>query len=91
VYAAGWLAFVHLNVIVYEEPNLRRKFGGSYDRYTAPSDGGFPARLSEVPNSEMLNGLEADHLVPSCRRRARLLAFYMSRNVLSGKTSGRPV
>jgi protein-S-isoprenylcysteine O-methyltransferase Ste14 len=35
VYTFAWLGFVHLNVIVYEEPNLRRKFGGSYDRYTS--------------------------------------------------------
>ena len=34
LYAAGWLIVVHLTVLVYEEPNLRRKFGGSYDRYT---------------------------------------------------------
>jgi protein-S-isoprenylcysteine O-methyltransferase Ste14 len=33
LYAIAWLAFVHVNVIVYEEPNLRRKFGRSYDRY----------------------------------------------------------
>jgi protein-S-isoprenylcysteine O-methyltransferase Ste14 len=30
-----WLAFVHINVLVYEEPNLRRKFDGSYDAYRA--------------------------------------------------------
>lgn len=33
LYTIAWLAFVHLNVIVYEEPNLQRKFGRSYDRY----------------------------------------------------------
>jgi protein-S-isoprenylcysteine O-methyltransferase Ste14 len=33
VYAIIWLAVVHLNVILYEEPNLRRKFGSSYERY----------------------------------------------------------
>jgi protein-S-isoprenylcysteine O-methyltransferase Ste14 len=33
LYAITWLAFVHVNVILYEEPNLRRKFGSSYDRY----------------------------------------------------------
>jgi protein-S-isoprenylcysteine O-methyltransferase Ste14 len=27
----AWLAFVHVNVILYNEPSLRRKFGGSYD------------------------------------------------------------
>jgi protein-S-isoprenylcysteine O-methyltransferase Ste14 len=35
VYALAWLVFVHLNVLLYEEPNLRRKFGPSYERYTA--------------------------------------------------------
>jgi protein-S-isoprenylcysteine O-methyltransferase Ste14 len=33
LYTFGWLAVVHVNVILYEEPNLRRKFGGSYDHY----------------------------------------------------------
>lgn len=33
VYAIAWLLFVHLNVLVYEEPNLRRKFGPAYERY----------------------------------------------------------
>ena len=34
IYAIGWLAVVHVFVLVYEEPNLRRKFGASYERYT---------------------------------------------------------
>src|SRR5262245_37236811 len=34
LYAMVWLAFVHLNVLFYEEPNLRRKFGRSYEKYT---------------------------------------------------------
>ena len=33
LYAIGWLIFVHFNVLFYEEPNLRRKFGDSYDKY----------------------------------------------------------
>jgi protein-S-isoprenylcysteine O-methyltransferase Ste14 len=33
LYAIAWLAFVHVNVLLYEEPNLMRKFGGSYERY----------------------------------------------------------
>jgi protein-S-isoprenylcysteine O-methyltransferase Ste14 len=32
-YAAGWLVVVHLVVVLYEEPVLRRRFGESYDRY----------------------------------------------------------
>ncbi len=31
--AAGWLLLVHLFVIGYEEPALRRKFGADYLRY----------------------------------------------------------
>lgn len=33
LYTLGWLAVVHVNVILYEEPSLRRKFGASYDHY----------------------------------------------------------
>lgn len=32
-YTLIWFAFVNVAVLVYEEPNLRRKFGDSYDRY----------------------------------------------------------
>ena len=35
LYAIAWLAFVHVNVLLYEEPNLRRKFGSSYEQYTS--------------------------------------------------------
>jgi len=35
IYTAVWLAFVHVNVLLYEEPNLRRKFGTAYDDYRA--------------------------------------------------------
>ena len=34
-YAIGWLVFIHFIVVLYEEPNLRRKFGRSYDHYTS--------------------------------------------------------
>ena len=33
IYAAGWFAFVHLNVVLWEERLLRPKFGDSYARY----------------------------------------------------------
>ena len=33
LYTVGWLLFVHLNVLFYEEPDLRRKFDGSYEDY----------------------------------------------------------
>jgi protein-S-isoprenylcysteine O-methyltransferase Ste14 len=35
LYAIAWLAFVHTNVPLYEEPYLRRKFGGSYEQYSS--------------------------------------------------------
>lgn len=34
VYWVIWFAAVNLFVIGYEEPNLRRRFGESYERYT---------------------------------------------------------
>ena len=34
VWWAIWFVFVNLFVIGYEEPTLRRQFGGSYDEYT---------------------------------------------------------
>lgn len=34
MYTAGWFLFVHLVVVLYEEPTLRHKFGASYERYT---------------------------------------------------------
>jgi protein-S-isoprenylcysteine O-methyltransferase Ste14 len=49
LYALGWLAFVHLNVLIYEEPNLRRKFGTSYDRYTAAVRRWIPGRRYTDP------------------------------------------
>jgi len=33
IFTAGWFVFVHLNVILYEERTLQRKFGESYTRY----------------------------------------------------------
>jgi protein-S-isoprenylcysteine O-methyltransferase Ste14 len=33
-YAAGWLIFIHLVVVFYDEPALRRRFGDSYDDYS---------------------------------------------------------
>jgi protein-S-isoprenylcysteine O-methyltransferase Ste14 len=51
LYTLAWLAFVHLNVIVYEEPNLRRKFGESYDRYTASVSRWIPGRKYQPSDS----------------------------------------
>lgn len=34
VYWAIWFSAVNLFVIGYEEPTLRRQFGGSYDEYS---------------------------------------------------------
>lgn len=44
VYAIAWLLVVHLAVLIYEEPNLRRKFGDSYVRYTAAVRRWIPGR-----------------------------------------------
>jgi protein-S-isoprenylcysteine O-methyltransferase Ste14 len=33
VFSAAWLLTVHLAVVLLEEPDLRRKFGASYDEY----------------------------------------------------------
>jgi protein-S-isoprenylcysteine O-methyltransferase Ste14 len=43
-YTLIWFAFVNLAVLVYEEPNLKRKFGESYDRYRASVRRWLPGR-----------------------------------------------
>jgi len=43
-YAVAWLLFVHLIVLLYEEPNLRRRFGPAYERYTARVHRWLPGR-----------------------------------------------
>ena len=49
VYAIAWLLFVHANVLLYEEPNLRRKFGRSYEDYTAAVHRWLPGRKYVAP------------------------------------------
>jgi protein-S-isoprenylcysteine O-methyltransferase Ste14 len=44
LYSLGWLLFVHVNVLVYEEPNLTRKFGTSYLGYKAVVHRWIPGR-----------------------------------------------
>jgi len=44
VYAAGCFVTVHAFVLLYEEPNLRRKFGGSYARYCETVNRWLPKR-----------------------------------------------
>lgn len=44
LYTLGWLAVVHLFVVLYEEPTLRHKFGASYDRYRAAVRRWIPGR-----------------------------------------------
>jgi protein-S-isoprenylcysteine O-methyltransferase Ste14 len=44
IYTLIWLALVHLNVLVYEEPNLHQKFDGSYDAYRAHVPRWIPGR-----------------------------------------------
>jgi protein-S-isoprenylcysteine O-methyltransferase Ste14 len=43
-YTAIWFALVHLAVLFYEEPNLRRRFGSSYDDYAAAVGRWIPGR-----------------------------------------------
>jgi protein-S-isoprenylcysteine O-methyltransferase Ste14 len=35
IYLAGFWLVAHLFVLLYEEPTLRRQFGGEYERYCA--------------------------------------------------------
>jgi protein-S-isoprenylcysteine O-methyltransferase Ste14 len=49
VYAIAWVLFVHVNVLLYEEPNLRRKFGSSYERYTTVVHRWVPGRRYAGP------------------------------------------
>ena len=44
LYTAIWFGFVNLFVLLYEEPNLRRRFGESYTRYTAAVGRWVPGR-----------------------------------------------
>lgn len=44
VYVLIWFAFVNVAVLVYEEPNLRRKFGHSYERYRSSVRRWIPGR-----------------------------------------------
>jgi protein-S-isoprenylcysteine O-methyltransferase Ste14 len=47
-YTLLWLAIVHTVILVYEEPNLRRKFGSSYDDYAAEVGRWIPGRAHHV-------------------------------------------
>jgi len=44
LYTAVWFLIVNVFVLLYEEPNLRRKFGTSYERYTAAVGRWMPGR-----------------------------------------------
>jgi protein-S-isoprenylcysteine O-methyltransferase Ste14 len=44
LYTAVWFGFVNLFVLLYEEPNLRRRFGESYEGYTAAVGRWVPGR-----------------------------------------------
>ena len=47
VYAAVWLLVVHIVILVYEEPNLRARFGESYEQYCAHVRRWVPGRSFE--------------------------------------------
>jgi protein-S-isoprenylcysteine O-methyltransferase Ste14 len=49
VYVVAWFAFVNVAVLVYEEPNLKRKFGNSYERYRSSVRRWIPGR---APHAE---------------------------------------
>lgn len=44
-YAAGFLIVVHVFVVLYEEPTLRRTFGESYERYRQSVPRWLPRRV----------------------------------------------
>lgn len=45
-YTGLWFAVVHLVVVLYEEPSLRRRFGASYERYCRSVHRWLPTRPS---------------------------------------------
>ena len=49
VYAAVWLLVVHIVTLVYEEPNLRARFGESYEQYCAHVRRWVPGPRSRPP------------------------------------------
>lgn len=44
IYASGLFAILHLFILTYEEPGLRRRFGGAYDDYLGEVDRWLPLR-----------------------------------------------
>jgi protein-S-isoprenylcysteine O-methyltransferase Ste14 len=44
LYAVAWFTIINLIVLFYEEPALQRRFGGSYERYTASVHRWVPGR-----------------------------------------------
>ena len=46
-YTAVWFIVVHLFVVLYEEPSLRRRFGSSYERYSRTVHRWLPARPAD--------------------------------------------
>jgi len=46
-YTALWLIVVHLFVVLYEEPSLRRRFGSSYERYCRSVHRWLPTRPTD--------------------------------------------
>lgn len=44
MYTAGWFVLVHIVVVLYEEPNLHRKFGPSYASYISAVGRWIPGR-----------------------------------------------
>jgi protein-S-isoprenylcysteine O-methyltransferase Ste14 len=44
LYAVAWFMIINLIVLLYEEPVLHRRFGHSYERYTAAVRRWLPSR-----------------------------------------------
>jgi protein-S-isoprenylcysteine O-methyltransferase Ste14 len=47
IFSAIWLLLVHLAVVLLEEPDLRRKFGSSYEQYRRAVPRWLPRRPAE--------------------------------------------
>jgi protein-S-isoprenylcysteine O-methyltransferase Ste14 len=48
LYAIAWFVIIHTVVLLYEEPNLRSKFGDEYDRYARSVRRWLPCRPRDV-------------------------------------------
>ncbi len=52
-YALIWLGVVHFNILLYEEPYLKHRFGESFDEYRKKVRRWIPRRPSQSVNTEI--------------------------------------